>query len=156
VLRITLRDGDQTISFVEGPQTARRLVAACASRPTTIGELLVAAEVFERGIAARLMGDLMAFDKGLQREGPAFANRALAGSAAFQVVDAATEEAALAPREDGLVLVDIPAQRIHHTPTIALSAEGEVAARDREGLSERRITYVLPNEWQLNPGLPSD
>lgn len=154
MLRITLRDGEQTISFSEGLETARRLVAACASRPESIGELLIAAEVFERGIAARLMDELMTFDKGLQREGAAFTSRALDGGGAFQVVDAATEEAALAPLGEGLVLVDIPAQRIGHSAGIELAAEGEVGARDDTGLSERRITYVLPKEWALGPAGP--
>jgi hypothetical protein len=148
MIRISLHDPHQTISFLASEATARRLVAACASRPDTIGELLVAAEVFEPGIATTIMADLMAFDKAIERHGPAYAAGAAAQGRPFQVVDDATAATARTPAGGALLLIDVAARRIHPSPTLAIPREGELLAQD-DSPTPRRITYTLPREWAI-------
>jgi hypothetical protein len=148
MLRITLHDPHQTISFLAAEETARRLVAACASRPGTAGELLVAADVFEPGITTSIMAGLMAFDKALQRQGPAYAAEAAAQGRPFQVVNDATAAAARTPAGGALLLIDVAARRIQPSASLTIPREGEVLAQD-DSPTPRRITYTLPREWQL-------
>ena len=68
--RVTIKDSEQTISFLTGEGIAERLVAGCSANPDTIGELLLATDIFWRGVAAAVMASLIIFDKTFQHDGP--------------------------------------------------------------------------------------
>ncbi len=63
MIRITIKDARQIISFLSDEDIFLRLIAGCSANPSNLGELLIATEIYHRGITATLMGDLMEFDK---------------------------------------------------------------------------------------------
>jgi hypothetical protein len=77
LIRITIQDTQQTISFPGDEDTLLRLVAGCSVNPTSLAELLIASDIYQRGIAAAIMADLMEFDKTLHREGADFSTMIL-------------------------------------------------------------------------------
>lgn len=158
MIRVTLKDQEQTISFLTTADTARRLVAGCAANPDGAGELLRATEIFQRGIAVALMSSLMDFDKALEQHGPTRARQSLDAASrsdalvwnAFQVVDAETESLAASPAPGGLLLLDLQHHAIAANGDFQLEVEGEILAHDGEELTDREITYVLPKAWSVN------
>lgn len=159
MMRVTIKDAQQTVSFLVDEDTALRLVAACSSRPVDLGELLVAGEVYQKGIAAQIMAQLMEFDKRLRRHGPGFLREMAneepkdGGSlpAAFQVVDELTERAALAAGERGLVVIDLLERAILASEEGMIAPSGEVFVQVGEHTTDRAITYILPKEWEIRP-----
>lgn len=155
-VRVTIRGREETVSFLTGRDTALRLVAGCAANPLTLDELLLATEVYQRGIVGWLIGDLMEFDKAWQRQGDEYLESAFGSGAdaanepgAFQVVDQLTEKAAHAPPDGGLVVIDLPAYRILVGGDMEVPAEGRVLVHTGERLTDRSITYILPQEWKI-------
>lgn len=158
MIRVTLKDPEQTISFLTTLDVARRLVAGCAANPDTAGELLRATEIFQRGIAVAVMNSLMDFDKALQQQGPAHARQSLSAASegdalvwgAFQAVDAETETLSGAPAAGGLLRLDLQHRAITASGDFPIEAEGEILAHSGEELTDRAITYVLPKAWSVN------
>lgn len=158
MIRVTLKDREQTISFLTTPDIARRLVAGCAANPDSAGELLQAAEIFQRGIAVALMRSLMDFDKTLEQHGPVRARKSLDAASrsdapvwsAFQVVDAETKSLANSPAPGGLLLLDLQHRAITVNGDFHVVIEGEILAHDGAELTDRAITYVLPKAWSVN------
>jgi hypothetical protein len=155
-LRVTIHDDQQTVSFMAGQDLALRLVAGCAVNPLNLEELLLATEVYQRGISARLMGDLMEFDKGWLRQGEAYlkdafepGTEAATQPVAFQVVDDLTETAAHEPSEGGLLVIDLFEHRIRITGDLEVPVEGQVLVHTGERLTEQAITYILPKRWEI-------
>lgn len=154
MIRVTLKDSQQTISFLSGEDIAQRLVAACSANPTTIGDLLLAAEIFRRGIAAAVMVELMAFDKALRSEGPTHALDAVDNpdgddkviQSAFQVVDEQTAALAFDDGAQPLLICDLP-QRTLHASRLTIQPSGELLAHTGTELTDRAITYLLPKHW---------
>jgi len=111
------------------------------------------------------MASLMEFDKALRRLGPssAYATTAYAATAAaegeesvrnaFQVVDEPTRAAAFLPRGAGpgagLIILDLPQRTIRASGNLPIPASGEILAHDGKALTDRAITYILPQEWSI-------
>lgn len=156
-IRVTIHDHEQTISLLADRQTAMRLVAGCSSNPQTLDELLLATEVYQQGIAAWLMSELMEFDKAWRRGGAAYLRRAFDADAdgaeqpvAFEVVDAQTEKAAAARADGALLVIDLPARHIRLAGAVEIPAEGEVLVHDGRQVTDRTITYILPQTWHID------
>lgn len=157
MIRVTLKDPQQTISFLTGEDIARRLVAACGANPGTAGDLLLAAEIFHQGIAAAVMVELMAFDKALLRHGTAQAaadpqtgeeaNKLVRD--AFQVVDEDTRARAFTATQHPLLVFDLPQRTIQAPAQLDIQPSGELLAHSGNQLTGRAITYVLPKQWTL-------
>lgn len=136
-----------------------RLVAGCSADPATVGDLLVAADIYEPGLTARVTAELMAFDNAIRREGPAFAHKAVGKAResqeplamTFQVIDEVTEGEALRPSGYPMVVFDLPGKVIRRTSGMELSAAGEVRIHDRGGAPDRTVTYFLPQGWRIEP-----
>lgn len=156
-VRATLRDAAQTISFLAGTETAARLVAGCSVDPATVGDLLVATDIYEPGLTTRVTGELMAFDNSVRREGPAFVQEAVGKSRetqeplgmTFQVIDEVTEGEALRPPGYPVVVFDLPEKVIRRSAGLELSAAGEVRIHDRDGATNRTVSYFLPKGWRI-------
>jgi hypothetical protein len=154
--RVTLKDAAQTITFLTDAGIAGRLIAGCSSNPGTIGELLLATEVFRRGITVAIMKGLIAFDKAHQQKGPAEA-LAIATAAkdegivwgAVQVVDDQTAALARDDADAPLLILDLTTRTIRASGAVEVQTSGEIQAHDGQGLTGRAITYVLPQEWDV-------
>jgi len=156
-LRATVRDGDQTISFLVAPHIVRCLVAGCSINPATIGDLLVAAEVYLPGLARRVMTELMAFDNAIRRHGAEHARDLLRAAEqdsqgpgiTFQVVEEASRREALEAGRRPLVVFDLTRKVIHASPGVELTAAGEVHVYEGERRTGQTVAYFLPAEWTI-------
>jgi len=159
LIRVTIVDREQTVSFLTNPETSQRLIAACSANPASLEELLITADIYQRGIAAAVMADLMEFDKSLHQNGGAFIQNAMSqakagGDAflpAFQVVDAITAQAAHEAGGGELVAIDLTDQAIRHTTGIEITHSGEVNVEAADKSPLPSVTYILPEKWTIQP-----
>lgn len=157
MIRVTVKDPQQTVTFLTERDTLLRLVAACSSRPANLGELLIACEVYQKGITAEVMAELMEFDKALRRGGSEFLREAFDDTqgkdislpAAFQVVDDHSERAAFTVREQELAIIDLLEREIRTSQEGMVVASGEVLVRAGDRTTDKAITYILPKEWSI-------
>jgi hypothetical protein len=154
--RLTIHDSQQTISLFTDRDMATRFLAACSANPNTLEELLLATEVYQRGIATWLMGQLMEFDKAWRQQGSAYLQRAFDTATEgesrpliFEVVDELTKRTAFDPSEGALMVLDLPERRIRLTADLQIPREGHVLVRDGRQLTDRTITYILPQSWDF-------
>lgn len=145
MLRYTIHDSEKTVSFTGGPELASQLVAACASEPALLEELLLATERFSPGIVRRVMNQLLAADKAIE----AGVDPSLYD--AFEVVDETTARRAMRAGRDGNVNIDLVRHAIIGTISgdSALGARGSVSVRLNDGL-ERETVYALSQDWTVD------
>ncbi len=159
MIRITIQDAGQTISFPGDEDTLLCLVAGCSVNPTSLAELLVASDIYRRGIAASIMADLMDFDKTLHREGPDFIHAMISRTQegggpldlTFQVFDEVTRQAATQPVTGELVVIDLTVQTIHVSAGLHIRAAGEVRIHAGGTARKPTVTYILPQNWTIQP-----
>ncbi len=159
MIRVTIIDREQTISFLTHPETSQRLIAACSANPASLGELLITADIYQRGIAAAIMADLMEFDKSLHQNGEAAIHAALSQARArqetfvpaFQVVDAITAQEAYDQGSGELVAIDLTTQAIRHSAGIEISHSGDVKLGTADKSPLPSVTYILPEKWTIQP-----
>jgi hypothetical protein len=157
LIRITIQDEKQMISFLAEEATMLRLVAGCSINPTDLSELLVASDIYQRGLAAELMAGLMDFDKAVHNKGPVFIHQAIAQAReagkelkmTFQVIDEVTQEEAMRGHLCPLVVINLNARTIQISPQVKIQPEGEVRVQIGGVESERRVSYILPREWKI-------
>jgi hypothetical protein len=159
LVRVTIVDPEQTISFVADEETMLCFVAGCSSNPTNLGELLLATEIYRHGVATRLMAELMEFDKTFRREGLQFIQASISTARAagkalkttFQVVDEVTDQEAMVPRVIELVVLDLGQQSICASEGLEIPVSHEVTIRSNEVLTDKKVTYILPHHWSITP-----
>ena len=159
MIRVTIVDREQTVSFLTNPETSQRLIAACSANPTSLEELLIATDIYQRGIAAAVMADLMEFDKSLHQNGGAVIHAAISQARAgreaflpaFQVVDAITAQAAYEAGGGELVAIDLTNQAIRHSIGIEITHSGEVNVEAADKSPLPSVTYILPEKWTIQP-----
>jgi hypothetical protein len=157
LIRTTIRDADQTISFLANLDTVLQLVAGCSIDPKNLGELLIATDTYQSGFAAAVMADLMDFDKSLSREGSHFIHDAISLARAqgktvdiaSQVFDENTELEALRPRECELVIFDLTQYLIEVSKGLDIPRAGEVYIRTTNGKTESTVAFILPRNWTM-------
>jgi hypothetical protein len=157
VVRVTIQDREQTISFLLDEDAARRVVAACTSDPASLGDLLAAADLYQQGLAVGVMARLMEFDKALKREGPGFIQRAIAQAQAagrpvdqaFQVIDPATEAESTAARGCDVLQIDLAKRSLLVSGDFVVAPMGKVRIHDGRAETDRVVTYVLPQHWRI-------
>lgn len=142
MLRYTIHDPEKTVSFTGGAELASHLVAACASEPALLEDLLLATERFSPGIVRRVMNQLLAADKAIE----AGVDASLYD--AFEVVDETTARRAMKAGRDGNVNIDLVRHAITGSTRAgsSLSARGSVSVRLDDGL-ERETVYALSQDW---------
>ncbi len=157
MIRTTIRDADQTISFLANLDTVLRLVAGCSINPANLGELLIATDTYQPGLAAAVMADLMEFDKFLSREGSHFIDDAISSARAqgktvdiaFQVIDESTEQEALQPKESKLVIFDLTQYLIEVSKGLDIPQAGEVHIQTTNVKTDSTVAFILPRNWTM-------
>ena len=160
MIRITIIDTQQTISFPSNEDSLLCLVGGCSANPANLEELLIASDVYERGIAAALMSDLMDFDKTLHKEGPGTIHKAILQShkqgtaldLTFQVFDELTRQEATQPRACELVIIDVGSRSIKAPASLNVLSSGEIHIRPGGSVPGPTVTYILPQGWSIQPG----
>lgn len=159
MVRITVTDLEQTVSFLTHREALLRLIASCSVNPSSIGELLIAADIYQRGIAAEIMAELMEFDKAVQRKGVNSIHSAISQArekgevyaAAFQVIDEITTEEAFSPRGGELVTIDLIRQVIQPSAGLEITTAGEITVETDSRSPKPTVTYILPQGWTVQP-----
>ncbi|HEY5573511.1 MAG TPA: hypothetical protein VIK64_10900 [Anaerolineales bacterium] len=157
MIRVTIIDTQQTISFFTNEATLLRLVAGCSVNPADLGELLIASDIYQPEIAAEIMSDLMEFDKTLRHKGPDFIHAAIEQAKAknqafemtFQVIDDITKGEAFQSRECDLAVFDLPEQVIRTSRGLEITTSGEVSLNPEKRSSSPTVTYILPQDWVI-------
>jgi hypothetical protein len=157
LIRVTIIDTQQTISFLASQDSLLRLVAGCSANPRDAGELLIATDLYQRGIARVVMAGLMEFDKMLQRQGASSFQEALEQAKrqeqplalTFAVIDQASQAEALQPRVCELAIIDLTSCKIRTTPGLQVPPSGEVRIHSGQTLTDKHVTYILPQHWTI-------
>ena len=157
MIRVTIIDEQQTISFLTDEATLLHLVAGCSVNPANLGELLIASDIYQPGIAAQVMSGLMEFDQTVHQEGPVFIHAAIQQAKTserpfamtFQVIDDTTRELAFEPREGELAILDLPERVIRTSQSLEIGPFGEVLVDPEKESSGPTVTYILPQDWVI-------
>ncbi len=156
--RLNVIDPMGTVSFVSPAHGAKILTAACSKNPPTLAELFALARSYDTELIDTILDGLAYFD---EHNGPenyqAIHETLTNGDAAtlppFRVVDDLTRRASMVPVDSGLVLYNLPAQRIvqvHNSYCNLLRRDrGRIRTSGRP--TRHLYRYELPGEWQLVP-----
>lgn len=157
LVRVTVTDFEQTVSFLTKRETLLGLIASCSVNPASTGELLISADIYQRGIAAAVMAELMEFDKSIHRKGVNSFHTAISqtrekGEAfvpAFQVIDEITAEEAFSQRGCELVAIDLIQQVIQFSAGLDITTAGEITVETDSRSPKPTVTYILPQGWAV-------
>ena len=157
MVRVTITDFEQTISFLTNRETLMRLIASCSANPSSTRELLIAADIYQRGIAAAVMAELMEFDKSVHRQGSnsfhaAISQAEVNGEAfipAFQVIDEVTATEAFSQRGCELVVINLTQKVIQFSADLDITSAGEITIETDSRSPKPTVTYILPQGWAV-------
>jgi len=152
VVRIVIQDYKRAISFMGLPSLTPYLIAACCGNPHTVDEFLAHADLYQRGLAAQVVNGLIEAD------------RTRMGHAAHRLASLAVEEVRadsapldLFPGPDGMVSIYLNQKLIIVRGRFAdqLQRQGEIEITEKGRATGKRVTFLLPNTWQLGLGASS-
>jgi len=154
-MRFTIVHSDGAISFVGDGFLMLPMVAACASNPVSLAELMARVDQIDRRLRDRILSGLAVFDEhnveGDYRE----IHQTLESGAepVFRVVDDLTRQRSLEPTKTGLLIFNLKDRRIVQVLNhfYAVERSGEVHLHNGERYSRRTVTYQLPESWSIVP-----
>ena len=158
VLRCTIIDDSGGVSFVTHGDALPALVAACASNPGSLDELLARAEPFYANLSDYVYSGLAVFDEHNVAAHYEVIHKALTTlprhkQPVFRVVDDLTTEASLRPVKAGAVIFNLKAKRIvqmvNSYREIRRIGHGRIF--DGSDHTGAVFSYSLPEEWALVP-----
>lgn len=155
-MRFTIVDPGGTVSFIGDGFLMLPLVAACASNPSSLRELLSNADRIDRRLRFRVLAGLAVFDEHNVDGDYASIHQALSGDGdepVFRVVDPVTRQRSLEPTRTGLILFNLKDRRIVQMLNhfYAVEREGEVHLHNGSRYSRRTVPYSLPESWSIVP-----
>ena len=158
VMRFTVIDPRGRVSFIAPCSALEALVAACASQPRTIEQLLAAAEPFAGDLADRVLSGIAVFDEHNSPTNYRWIHAALdycppQQTPVFRVVDPRTEELSLTPVRAGVVVFNLVAKRIVQIQNTyaEIRRRGRVRVMRNNQPTDRVHRYELPPDWSLAP-----
>jgi hypothetical protein len=158
VLRCTVVDEKGGVSFITHGDALPALVAACATNPRTLEELLARAEPYYHNLMEYVMAGLAVFDEHNTEGSYEAIHKALTTlprhrQPVFRIVDDLTREASLRPVKAGVVIFNLKARRIVQMVNSYREIQRSGRARVFDGRShtEAVYSYRLPEEWALVP-----
>lgn len=157
-LRFTIVDPTGTVSFIDDGFLMLPLVAACASSPRSLKEMLARVDQIDRRLKERILAGLAVFDEHNVEGSYAAIHRALEEPAAdrepvFRVVDDVTRQRSLEPTRTGLIIFNLKDRRIVQVVNLfyAVERSGEVHLHNGQRYSRRTVSYNLPESWSIVP-----
>jgi hypothetical protein len=157
-MRFTVVDPRGTISFVGDGFLMLPLVAACATNPTSLPEMLARVDRIDRRLRDRILNSLAIFDEHNVEGNYDAIHHSLAAfngheEPVFRVVDDLTRQRSLEPTRTGLIIFNLKDHRIVQVLNhfYAVERSGEVHLHNGERYSRRTITYKLPESWTIVP-----
>jgi hypothetical protein len=157
-MRFTIVDPAGTISFVGDGFLMLPLVAACASNPRSLTEMLARVDQIDRRLRDLILSGLRIFDEHNVEGNYTAIHRALESTSfeeepVFRVVDDLTRQRSLEPTKTGLIIFNLKDHRIVQMLNhfYAVERSGEVHLHNGERYSRRTVTYQLPETWSIVP-----
>ncbi|HZU14766.1 MAG TPA: hypothetical protein VFB58_18160 [Chloroflexota bacterium] len=155
-MRYTIVDPGGTISFVGDGFLLMPLVAACASNPSSLRDMIERADAIDRRLRFHVGRGLLVFDEHNVEGDYSSIHRELEDRRAepvFRVVDDVTREKSLEPTRTGLIIFNLKDRRIIQVLNhfYAVERAGEVHIHNGERYSRRTISYRLPDSWSIVP-----
>jgi hypothetical protein len=157
-MRFTIVDPRGTISFVGDGFLMLPLVAACATNPRSLPEMLTRVDQIDRRLRDRLLNGLAVFDEhnvdgnygAIHQDLDELNGRE---EPVFRVVDDLTRQRSLEPTRTGLIIFNLKDHRIVQVLNhfYAVERSGEVHLHNGERYSRRTVTYNLPESWTIVP-----
>ncbi|MDQ2809946.1 MAG: hypothetical protein M3Z04_23960 [Chloroflexota bacterium] len=159
-MRYTIIDASGSVSFIGPCQGLKPLVAACATGAQTAEAVLTVAGEYDNDLRERVLAGLHVFDEHNVPGDYSAIHSALAGPGdgerpgpILRVVDAPTRHASLTPHGAGLILFNLPQQRIVQVQNtygpIERSDRGRVRRNGRA--TGHTFRYRLPPGWAILP-----
>jgi hypothetical protein len=157
-MRFTIVDHRGTISFVDDGFLMLPLVAACASNPRSLDEMLARVDQIDRRLKERILSGLAVFDEHNVEGNYSAIHRVLESEKrdtepVFRVVDDLTRAHSLEPTRAGLIIFNLKDRRIVQVINLFYAVErtGEVHLHNGERYSRRTVSYSLPETWSIVP-----
>lgn len=157
LMRFTIIDAQDKVSFVAPCHSLEALVAACSRGPKTVQELLELsrpfadlAEYVQSGLAVfdehNLPGNFEAIHEALDYCRPQ-------ELPVFRVVDERTRQASLQSVRAGVVLFNLIDKRIVQIQNTyaEIKRKGRVRVLEGRSVTNRVLRYELPSDWTLVP-----
>jgi hypothetical protein len=157
-MRFTIVDPRGTISFVDDGFLMLPLVAACASNPHSLAEMMARVDQIDRRLRDRILSGLAIFDEHNVEGNYQSIHRTLASAEpgrepVFRVVDDLTRQRSLEPTHTGLIIFNLKDHRIVQVLNhfYAVERSGEVHLHNGQRYSRRTVSYQLPESWSIVP-----
>jgi hypothetical protein len=157
-MRFTIVDQRGTISFVGDGFLMLPLVAACATNPPSLPDMLAQVDKIDRRLRDRILNGLAVFDEHNVENNYSAIHESLATlngheEPVFRVVDDLTRQRSLEPTRTGLIIFNLKDHRIVQVLNhfYAVERSGEVHLHNGERYSRRTVTYSLPESWTIVP-----
>jgi hypothetical protein len=157
-MRFTIVDPRGTISFVDDGFLMLPLVAACASNPRSLPEMMARVDQIDRRLRDRILAGLAVFDEHNVEGNYEAIHRTLTAAEpgkepVFRVVDDLTRQRSLEPTHTGLIIFNLKDHRIVQVLNhfYAVERSGEVHLHNGERYSRRTVSYQLPESWSIVP-----
>lgn len=158
LIRFTVADKDGTTSFMGPGHALKMVVAACASEPETIRDLLDRTRRYDDQFASSVLNGLLVFDEHNVRDDTSaieatFATLPASEWPPFRVYNDVTRRASTQPGRAGLIVINLNDKRIVQVQ----NSYAEILRKDRgriraQGRPTRTLYhYNLPTEWALVP-----
>ena len=157
-LRITLIDGNDTLSFGAPGYWAKMMAAACAHNPAASEDVFATLATLDPETTDALRHRLAQFDEFVLRDDASTIAAWLAQNdptdgTPFRLIDPALREASLTPLVLGVIMVNLPDKRIvqieNRYGAILRSDRGRMR-RDGQPIGQI-YRYQLPSDWSLLP-----
>jgi len=157
-MRFTIVDPSGAVSFVGDGFYLLPLVAACASNPTSLRDMLTHVDDIDRRVRRHVLSGLAVFDEH-NVEGDYAAIRAQLEAAdearepVIRVGDEVTRQRSLEPTKTGLIIFNLKDQRIVQVLNhfYAVERSGDVHLHNGQRYSRRTVHYSLPDSWSIVP-----
>lgn len=154
-IRITVIDRSKIVTMPGDTLLTRQLVAACASDPETLEDMLLAAEPLRPGITRRIINALLRFDRTMRSDPKIGALRLDPTRDVFEVLNNRLRTLAFQGLPGGLALYDLK-EKIIYSAAPSLYLEGSELKREDElpvvengQLTRKTITYSLDKNWRV-------
>ncbi len=156
-IRFTVVDVDGTVSFVGDSFFLQPLLAACATGPKTLSELLWAADSIDKRIREHVLCGLAVFDEHNTPENPRAIQSQLQSMRSddgpvVRVIDETTRAESHRPTRTGFVIFNLKEQRIVQGQNLFFDiARGEAHLHNGHHYSRQTVSYELPDTWNIVP-----
>ena len=157
MMRFTIIDEQQTVSFVAPPHALKAIAACCANGASTSAGVLAAIAHYDASLSQLLRDQLAIFQEHNTIQDTGWIDQRLAKQPGYEpavvVLNDATRRASLEPARLGLVVFNLPARRIVQVQNSYANLERSDRGRVRRNGKpvSTFYSYSLPDDWSIVP-----